>query len=239
MGKKSTLKNWSETNILRGAEKGTQGGSISRAERGLFLCIEKNSAFSAWILYCIFSRTRLMMVAFLFQFHSRYLSTKQLLLSSAKLLLFSELMELLEPLLSLFFMYPVRNTCVLYHLGVKKEILNLAACVLDLIEKLFPDPHSLRFQVLCRCSCQSRELKSWYFFCRTEAVTDREELPKVPSWKLTTFEERTLELTCALPATMLEPCPPTKLSFGFYVRTEIRFFFLWPQALKTFFFSSL
>ena len=44
------------------------------------------------------------------------------------------------------------------------------------------------------------------------------ELHEVPSWKLTMYDERTLEPTCARPVTMLEPCRQTKSTSEFSVR---------------------
>ena len=43
------------------------------------------------------------------------------------------------------------------------------------------------------------------------------ELHEVPSWKLTMYDERTLEPTCARPVTMLEPCRQTKSTSEFSV----------------------
>ena len=43
------------------------------------------------------------------------------------------------------------------------------------------------------------------------------ELHEVPSWKLTMYDERTLEPTCARPVTTLEPCRQTKSTSEFSV----------------------
>ena len=47
------------------------------------------------------------------------------------------------------------------------------------------------------------------------------ELHEVPSWKLTMYDERTLEPTCARPVTMSGPCRQTKSTSEF----SVSFFF--------------
>lgn len=156
------------------------------------------------------------MVAFLFQFHSRYLSSKA---ASAFFLLSVPAAHKTLLVGSPRFLDVSMVSCIT--LGVKKipESKTLAKALTPL-KNFLPDPHSLRSVFKCFADVPVSfflKVKSEFSFYRTEAVTDREELPKVPSWKLTTFAERMLELICALPATMLEPCPQTKLSFEFYV----------------------
>ena len=72
-------------------------------------------------------------------------------------------------------------------------------------------------------------LKDAVFFGFRRAVTTAPvELHEVPSWKLTMYDERTLEPTCARPVTMSGPCRQTKSTSEF----SVSFFFGYAFTTK-------